>query len=301
MTPPVATAKAHGTVPLAARAIQARPVTKEGSLLPPPADVVCDPMEMLHALTIKQRETDLQGRTNSIEHTKKSRAEAFKAYEKALAEAKRAREKKSFFGDLCSALGKIGTALAAVAAVASIIATGGASLPAVLALASVAMSTLATVNQEFGIIGGEFGKALNTGLAIGSAACGLGAAGAGLLNLGVSASTAAGNGASAAAKGAKVATYVGKGAQLGASAAQGASAAAGGITADYKHDEEHSLADGEAATAQMRKIDRQQRAAIAETRAIVESYQRSVEILLSAMGDAQRTQRTMVTSSAIRG
>lgn len=262
------------------------------SLLPTPAAISCDPMLMLTKLTIEQRETDFQGRSRSAENAKKSRAEAYQAYEKAMDDAKKAREKSSFFGDLCGVLGKIGTVAAAIGAVASMVATGGASLPAVLALASVGMSGLATLNKEFKIVGGDVGDALNTALSVGSAVAGVGSAGTGLFNIGASA-------ASTATEASRVAGYVGQGAQVGAAGTQGASAVSTGVAADYKHDEAMSNIDGERAASRGAKLDREQRRIADDARAIAQSYQASIDTMLATIGESQRTQQQL--ASAIRG
>jgi hypothetical protein len=243
------------------------------SLLPASGSAAhLDPMMMLTVLTAKQRDANMQSQTKEIQNNKKEQEQAFKDFERAMAEAKKSREKSSFWGDVCGVLGKVATVAAVIGAVASCVATGGVSLPAVLALSSVAMSGLATLNKECGIIKGDVGDALNTGLAVGAAVTGVASAGAGILNVGVSATAAAG---------------------------QGASAGANMVALGFKHDEDMHTIDGERSQNETAKLQRQQSQIIKDARAIAQSYQRSIETMLSTMGEAQRTQQQL--ASSIRG
>jgi hypothetical protein len=280
---------------------RARSVTLEGvrspaqtngaaSLLPSP--VMQDPMLALYALTAKQRDADTNAKKSAIEDVKQRRQEAFEKLEQALAEAKKAREESSFWDDLFSVFTGIAKVVAAVAAVASAIATGGASLAGVLAIGSAVSSGLAMANKELGIIKGPIGEALNTVLSVAGMAAGGVAAGASLFASSAKAAEAAGDTA-------RVAGYVAKGAKLGAAASSVGAGAAKIVAEDYKHDAALYDIEAERAAQQQRKNQRDEQRLIDDVRQLYAHYQRSLDTLVGAIGDQQRTRETL--AGTIRG
>jgi hypothetical protein len=276
------------------------------ALLPAANAPILDPQLMMTILTAKQRDATLASQSADIRANQREREETAKALQVALEAARKAREESSFFGDICDVLGKIGQVAALVGAVASIAVTGGASLPAVLALTSVGLSALATANKELKLIDGDIGGALNTGLAIASAAAGLGAAGAGIIHLGAAAGQTAANSLSAAnqltqtaAEGSRVAAYVGQTAQLASAASTATSAGFAIASKVATHAAEMHIIDAEEVRATTAKLLRQQAQIAKDARDIAASYQRAIDTMLSTMGESQRTQHAL--ASAIRG
>jgi hypothetical protein len=268
----------------------AKPISS--SLLPIPSGVLLDPLLMLTVLTAKQRESSTQGQVKSLAVNKRAQEHALKEFEIAMVEAKKSREESSFFGDICNILGKIGTIATAVGAVASIVATGGASLPAILALSSVALSTLATANKELHLIGGDFGDTLTDGLSIGAAVAGLASAGTGLLNVGVGA-------AGAASEATKIGHVVGASMQVSSSSMTVSGSAAGMAAAAFAHDADLQSISADSAKYQNAMLQRIQRGIIGDVQSIAAGYQRSTETMLSILSDRQQTNMHLATS--IRG
>jgi hypothetical protein len=261
----------------------------------PPASVFAlpaDPMEMLHALTVRQHEADTKTQTGRVEMTKKERQEALKKLENALEEARKAREESSIWDDICGFFTKLAKVVAAVAAVASAVMTGGASAPAVVALVSTGMSTLATLNKELGLIKGDFGDALNMGLSIGGAGLGLASAGLGL------ASAAADSGKAATEVG-RIGQYVKTGGDITAGVSQAGAAVTKAVSTAYAHEEEKHTIEAEAQAARGRALERSMKKQIEDVREICTRYRREVEVLLSTMGEQQRQHAAL--TGGIRG
>jgi hypothetical protein len=249
-------------------------------------------MLMMHALTAKQRETDSNAKSSSVEERRKEIKEATEKLQAALEEARKARENSSFWDDLFGVFTKIAQVVAAVAAVAGAVVTGGGSLAGALAIGSATMSGLATANKELGIIKGPLGDALNTALSVGSAAMGVGAAGVGLF-------ASAGTAASAAAETARVGNYLKTGATLTTGIAQSGAAVAKGVSAVYVREQQLHEADAEEAASASRAAQRRQESEVRDFRRLHAEYQRSLDALVSAMGEQQRTRDAL--AGAIRG
>jgi hypothetical protein len=257
----------------------------------PSAACLGDPVEMLAKLTADGRQETTANGSSQVDANRKTKAAAFREYQDATRKAKEERESAGFFSKLAGALGVVGTIASLVAGVAAVVATGGASLPAVLALASATMSGLALLNKECGIIKGELGDAINLTLSIGAAVTGVTGGCLGLAGVG---STAGG----AVSATAKAADLVAKGAQLGSAVTQGAAGTAGVVLAVKSYHANMSDIDAKRKDGAAARIQRDQQSTIDHMRAMIESYDRSMSELVEAMNTRNTSIQQLATLRA---
>lgn len=100
-----------------------------------------DNMTLLYAIQILTRDGQIELGKEGVKSKKEEVELLFAKIEEAIKKAQEAAEKKGFFGELFDKFGAIGKVAVLVAAVASVVATGGVSLIAIAALAGTLMST----------------------------------------------------------------------------------------------------------------------------------------------------------------
>jgi hypothetical protein len=207
------------------------------------------PENLMEALEVFARDRQLESGLSAIQTKKQSMENARKAAEAALRKAAQAGKKRGFWGNVATKLATVAKVAAAAGAIASVVATGGASTLAVVALAGTLVSAY---SKEICEATGA-GKDWQTGLAIGGALVSVGAG----IGSAIAAGSQAAQAAQATAKAteaatktttlgskiAEVAAPVAKGAQVTAVVGTATSAGAALVSAHYAKEESFAFAD----------------------------------------------------------
>lgn len=188
----------------------------------------------LLALLIQSRGAQTSASRQEIEGASELAERARKEIEEAMARAKDAQEDAGFWGSVASIFGgDVAAILGAIAAAATIVATGGAGAPAVVALAAAGLTSASTIGRELGLDA-------NVCRILGAAGAVLGIATG---NLGAAAGAASGTASALATASSTIATTA-KTLQAGATAAGGLATA---VEGHYHGEALHAEADGRAA------------------------------------------------------
>lgn len=227
-----------------------------------------------------------------VEQRHQSVEALFAKVQEAIRKAHDAAENKGFFGELCDKFGVVGQVAVVVAAVASVVATGGASAIAIAALAGTLLSMGAKpLAEAFG--GGETLAQVFQYTGIGISVL---AGGAGLVQgLGTAGAQATTQGATVLKDMCRGVSVVATGAQGGASAVQGVT---GYMRDSYAADELDARADElDARTTRsgmLEEIDR----AIEFMRQVEQSFTASQSNLAEAMNVESESQLTLINLGA---
>jgi hypothetical protein len=263
---------------------------------------VADCMTELMRVESMQRHSQAQESAGQIQCQRLATQQALDRVHAAISQAREAAKSKGWWSDVAGVAGTVAKLGAAVAAVASIVVTGGLSAPAVLALAGAVLSLGGRpLLKELGASDNLANAALYAG-----GACSLVSGGMVLSGVGVATSTtsaasgAAGASAASTAAGAAtsasspVASVVGtcaQGCEGGATAVAGIATAAGG---DAAYRELNAQATVCAENGEQQRLQGSMRAIFGSLRDVEQSFRRVSE----SMGEAQQLWGQSLQSSA---
>jgi len=156
--------------------------TQPTVLLPTPSsDAQTDAMSWLYLLTSKQQALDVSNGRDNINQLQQQRAEAYKQEIEAIKKAIEAASHHSFWDSVASIALTVGKVAAVVGSIAVAVATGGAGVVGVIAVAGAVLSTAGFAEGQAHVLeklGVDEGAAtwIGIGLSVGGAACTGGAA-----------------------------------------------------------------------------------------------------------------------------
>jgi len=279
--------KIISTTPMAHDSTKAnRASSKLDTSSPPQLGFPCDVQSLLFVSTIvgrEQQESALGARANA---SATARDRAFAQAQDAREHAKQAEESAQKWGDFVTVAKVVGTVAAAAASIASVVATGGASAPAVIALAGVLLSASSPLVEK--AAGKDAGKVAMWG----GAALSLGA---GAVQVGTAAlSTATTTAAAAQSAGQKLAVWV----EAGAKVAEGSSRVAQGAGTVGQGRKEGEAADARADGVERRAAAKRAQDQIDEVidqlREVEASVRRAIHTVIAVGEDIESTRASII-------
>ncbi|HEU4405472.1 MAG TPA: hypothetical protein VFS43_09300 [Polyangiaceae bacterium] len=249
-----------------------------------------DDLSLLYAIQILMRDGQIELGKEEVQLKKEQVEEMFQKVQEAIQKAQEAAEKKGFFGELFDQFGAIAKIAVVVAAVASVVVTGGASLIAIAALAGTLLSSF---SKELAQLAGGSDLAEKI-FRYGGMGLSLAAGGAGVLQsfgvIGGSAANAAGQTAlqKFAALAGKAATYT----QAGATAAQ---AGTGYARDQYAADELGARADERQGRAERAAAMKQMEQFVEFLQEVEKSFTRAKKSLAEAIDNEAASDLTLAT------
>jgi hypothetical protein len=236
---------------------------------------LADTLNLLFALQGAQQHTALENGKNQVEINAEKMDAYFKQIQDAIQAQRAAEEDKSFWDEIAGVAADIGKVIAVAAAVCSVVASGGLSLPAALALGGLVVSV------GGGALANELGwcDELKIGIQIAGAVLGISGGIAMWLGAGVQAT---GTLAETAAEVAPWLTLVGGGTKCAEGGARIKSGAA-------EAESTHCAADQHEFGARRERIQRFQTQLFSDLNALNETFQNTKEYLIAAQNEYSRS------------